>query len=61
MNDNYTKANDKILARAEAQLEKGRANVQLTAPREAGAYVVKVLVVGAASTGAGHASLEVPR
>jgi hypothetical protein len=59
MGDNYARANDKILAHAEAPLASGSATLELRAPREAGDYVVKALVVGAASAGAGHAALKV--
>jgi hypothetical protein len=59
MSENYAKANDKVITRADAPFADGRATASLTAPREPGEYVIKVLVVGEEATGAGHATLRV--
>jgi hypothetical protein len=59
MEQNNKTANDKVLARVEQALDGGRAHVTLTAPPDAGDYMVKVLVSSDATVAAGHAELKV--
>lgn len=61
MEENRKKSTDKVVTRATAPLAGGRASVTMRAPSEPGAYVVKVIVVGASGVAAGHAALRVAR